>query len=135
MSLVLVPLSGVMSAGVKSTCSAMITNCDAAHNRLQTLDELDLVVRGHVAVVAGPQRVGEVGEGRESVDQVVRHVEELELVGGAAEGGAHDQVHLHGRQHGPQGVQLGPELPVCARVVGVQVGEKRVVGLFDCFVK
>ena len=113
----------------------MITDCNAAHHWLQTLDKLDLVVRGHVAVVARPQGVGEVGQGREPVYQMVGHVEELELVGGAAEGGAHDQVHLHGGQHGPQRVQLGSELSVCARVVCIKIRQKRVVGLFDCFVK
>ena len=133
MSLVLVSLSCFMSAGMKSTCS--IANCDATHNGLQALDELDLVVCGHVAVVAGSQGICEVRQGRESVDQVVRHVQELELVGGAAEGGAHDEVHLHGRQHGPQGVQLGPELPVRARVLRVEVRQERVVSLFDCFMK
>ena len=118
-----------------SSWSAMITDCNAAHHWLQTLDKLDLVVRGHVAVVAGPQGVSEVGQGREPVYQMVGHVEELELVGGAAEGGAHDQVHLHGGQHGPQRVQLGSELSVCARVVCIKIRQKRVVGLFDCFMK
>ena len=60
-----------------------------------------------VAEVVGlPEGVGEVGQGRQPVDQVVGHVEELELVGSGREGGAHDQVHLDRRQHRAQRVQL-----------------------------
>ena len=88
--------------------------------RLQALHELDLVVCGHVATVAGPERVGEVGEGGQSVDQLVGHVEELELVCGGGEGGAHDEVHLHGGQHRPQRVKLGPQLSVRSAVLSVQ---------------
>ena len=57
-------------------------------------------------VVVLPEGVGEVGQGRQTVDQVVGHVEELELVGSGREGGAHDQVHLDRRQHRAQRVQL-----------------------------
>ena len=37
----------------------------------------------------------ETHQGCEPVDEVVGHVEELELVGRRGEGGAHDEVHLH----------------------------------------
>ena len=37
----------------------------------------------------------ETHQGCEPVDEVVRHVEELKLVGRGGEGGAHDQMHLH----------------------------------------
>ena len=72
-----------------------------------------------------------MGEGREPVDEVVRHVEELVLVGSGAEGGAHDEMHLHCGQHRPQRVELGPQLPVSASVVSVQAGQQTVVCLLD----
>ena len=68
---------------------------------------------------------------REPVYQVVRHVQKLKLVGSGGEGRAHDEVHLHGGEHGAQGVQLGSELSVCAAVLHVQVGEECVVRLLD----
>lgn len=81
-------------------------------HRLETGGELGPVVGGEVAAVGGAQRVGEVRQGRQPVDQVVGHRQELELVGGGGEGGAHDEVHLHRRQHRPQGVQLGGQIIV-----------------------
>ena len=72
-----------------------------------------------------------MGEGREPVDEVVRHVEELILVGGGAEGGAHDEMHLHCGQHRAQRVELSPQLAVSPRVVSVQAGQQTVVRLLD----
>ena len=107
----------------------MVGGVDVGDERLQALDELHLVVGVHVAAVAGPDGVGEVGQGRQSVDEMVGHVEELKLVGRGGEGGAHDEVHLDRGEHGAQGGQLGPQLPVSGGVVSVQVGQERVVRL------
>ena len=61
-------------------------------------------------ILIGPgtwsERICEVSEGGESVNEMVGHVEELKLVGCAGEGCAHDQMHLNCRQHGPQRVEL-----------------------------
>ena len=72
-----------------------------------------------------------MGEGSEPVDEMVRHVEELILVGGGAEGGAHDEVHLYCGEHGAQRVELSPQLPVSPSIVGVQAGQQTVVSLLD----
>ena len=109
----------------------LVAGVDAGHHWLQALDELGLVVGGHVAAVAGPDGVGEVGEGCEPVNEMVGHVEELELVGRGGECGAHDEVHLDRGEHGAQGVELGPQLPVSVGVVSVQVGQQTVVRLLD----
>ena len=66
---------------------------------------------------------------------MVGHVEELELVGSGGEGGAHDEVHLHRRQHRPQRVELGAQLPVRAGVARVEAGQEAVVRLLDRLVQ
>ena len=106
-----------------------LAGVDVGHDGLEALDKLGLVVGGHVAAVAGPDGVGEVSEGGEPVNQMVSHVEELKLVGRGGEGRAHDEVHLDRGEHGAQGGQLGPQLPVSGGVVSVQVGQERVVRL------
>ena len=135
LSLPLVPLVMISSLLLSAlTSSSPVLNSrpvQCAQNWLQTLDELGLVVCRHVVAVAGPERVGEVGEGGEPVDEVVSHVEELILVGSGAEGGAHDEMHLHRGQHRPQRVELGPQLPVSPGVVRVQAGQQAVVRLLD----
>ena len=70
-----------------------------------------------------PEGVGEMGQGRQTVDQVVGHVEELELVGSGREGGAHDQVHLDRRQHRAQRVQLRSSTLASASVHPSHVGQ------------
>ena len=72
-----------------------------------------------------------MGQGCQTVNEVVGHVQKLKLIGSGGECGAHDEVHLHGGEHGAQGVELCPELSVCAPVLHVQVGEESVIGLLD----
>ena len=95
-SLPLVPLLMISSLLISLTpsCSILYSRpVKGAQNWLQTLDKLGFVVCCHVIAIAGPEGVGKVGEGCEPVDEVVGHVEKLELVGSGGECGAHARLH------------------------------------------
>ena len=76
-----------------------------------------------------------MGKCCQPVNEVVRHVQELKLIGSGRERGAHDEVHLHSGKHRAKGVELSPQLPICTSVLHVQVGKEGVIGLLYCIMQ